>query len=71
MSCAGLRIPRLDSAIIVTWDGGGAHANPTWNEELVRTEERERERERERECFIQGQFGTDRVRQRVWHVIFI
>ena len=32
---------------VVTWDGGGAHANPTWNEELVRTE-RERERERER-----------------------
>ena len=32
---------------------------------------RERERERERECFIQGQFGTDRVRERVWHEIFI
>ena len=29
---------------IVTWDGGGAHANSRWNEELVRTE-RERERE--------------------------
>ena len=70
-----------------TWDGGGAHANSRWNEELVRTErERERERvlfiregnrarvtkaERERECFIQGQFGTGRERERVWHVIFI
>ena len=28
-----------------TWDGGGAHANSRWNEELVRTE-RESERER-------------------------
>ena len=31
-------------ANIVTGDGGGAHANSRWNEELVRTE-RERERE--------------------------
>ena len=32
-------------ASVVTWDGGGAHANSRWNEELVRTE-RESERER-------------------------
>ena len=31
----------------------------------------QRERAREREYFIQGQFGTVRERQRVWHVIFI
>ena len=31
----------------------------------------QRERARERECFIQGQFGTVRERQRVWHVILI
>ena len=30
---------------MMTWDGGGAHANSRWSEELVRTE-----REREREC---------------------
>ena len=40
------RLCRL--AVFSTGEGGGAHANPTWNEELVRTEERERERERER-----------------------
>ena len=31
--------------VFSTWDGGGAHANSRWNEELVRTE-RESERER-------------------------
>ena len=32
---------------IFNLDGGGAHANSRWNEELVRTE-----RERERESFL-------------------
>ena len=57
----------VNSLPLLTWDGGGAHANSRWSEELVRTE---RERERER-VLIQGQFGTVRETQRVWHVIFI